>query len=416
MITDITLTNFKCFHRINVAPKRVTLLIGGNGTGKSGLLQALLLLKQWDTQSNALSLEGNFVRIDPDDFANYVIPARSPEIWFSLSGEWNVASDDVQSPVVFRLQFRFSTEGMLQAKLVYAHFVWLGRTIQIQQIPDTQTVGELPIQGFDHTISAASGLELGDLRFNRLIGVDGDNFAPVRQALESPKTLLSKMRFVPAIRGFARRTYALGSELPDVLVSASGLSAQEENTITALEYSPRAVEQVSAWMNQVTGVGLKTDMVPPRTVRPVSVTAAGQPNLLSEGSGTNALVQLLFELARAGHGDTVLIEEPEIHLHPKAQAELASVIVAEAKSSNKQVVMTTHSEHIAGRLMTEIAEGKVSADEIAIYSFDKDTNGVCSADLIELTDSGQATGGLRSFFQTDLDEMRRYVDALRAKA
>ena len=416
MITNITLTNFKCFHRINVAPKRVTLLIGGNGTGKSGLLQALLLLKQWDTQSNALSLEGDLVRIDPDDFANYVIPARSPEIWFSLSGEWNVASDDVESPVVFRLQFRFSTEGMLQAKLVYAHFVWLGRTIQIQQIPDTQTVGELPIQGFDHTISAASGLELGDLRFNRLIGVDGDNFAPLRQALESPKTLLSKMRFVPAIRGFARRTYALGSELPDVLVSASGLSAQEENTITALEYSPRAVEQVSAWMNQVTGVGLKTDMVPPRTVRPVSVTAAGQPNLLSEGSGTNALVQLLFELARAGHGDTVLIEEPEIHLHPKAQAELASVIVAEAKSSNKQVVMTTHSEHIAGRLMTEIAEGKVSADEIAIYSFDKDTNGVCSAGLIELTDSGQATGGLRSFFQTDLDEMRRYVDALRAKA
>ena len=417
MITDITLTNFKCFHRINVAPKRVTLLIGGNGTGKSGLLQALLLLKQWDTQSNALSLEGDLVRIDPDDFANYVIPAKSPEIWFSLSGEWNVASDDVQPPVVFRLQFRFSTEGMVQAKLVYAHFVWRGQRILIQQSPDTQAVGELLIQGFDHTISAASGLELGYLRISRLIGVDGANFAPVRQALESPKTLLSKMRFVPAIRGFARRTYALGSELQDVLVSASGLSAQEENTITALMYSPRAVvEQVSAWMNQVTGVGLKTDMVPPRTVRPVSVTAAGQPNLLSEGSGTNALVHLLFELARAGHGDTVLIEEPEIHLHPKAQAELASVIVAEAKSSNKQVVMTTHSEHIAGRLMTEIAEGKVSADEIAIYSFDKDTNGVCSADLIELTDSGQATGGLRSFFQTDLDEMRRYVDALRAKA
>ena len=128
MITDITLTNFKCFHRINVAPKRVTLLIGGNGTGKSGLLQALLLLKQWDTQSNALSLEGDFVRIDPDDFANYVIPAKSPEIWFSLSGEWNVASDDVQSPVVFRLQFRFSTEGVVQAKLVYAYFVWRGAT------------------------------------------------------------------------------------------------------------------------------------------------------------------------------------------------------------------------------------------------------------------------------------------------
>ena len=145
MITDITLTNFKCFHRINVAPKRVTLLIGGNGTGKSGLLQALLLLKQWDTQSNALSLEGDLVRIDPDDFANYVIPAKSPEIWFSLSGEWNVASDDVQSPVVFQIQFRFSTEA------TWYKPNWCTRTlfggserIQIQQFPDTQTVGEAP--------------------------------------------------------------------------------------------------------------------------------------------------------------------------------------------------------------------------------------------------------------------------------
>ena len=413
MITDITLTNFKCFHRINVAPKRVTLLIGGNGTGKSGLLQALLLLKQWDTQSNALSLEGDLVRIDPDDFANYVIPAKSPEIWFSLSGEWNVASDDVQSPVVFQLQFRFSTEATLVTKLAIADFDWRGVRIRIRQVPGQQIVGALPLQGYNHPITAVSGMALGTLSPTI---ASGEMFAAVRQALESPKPLLSNMRFVPAIRGFARGTYPLGSELQDVLVSASGLSAQEEDTITALAYSPREVEQVSAWMNQVTGVGLKTDLVPPRTVKPVSVTAAGQPNLLSEGSGTNALVQLLFELARAGHGDTVLIEEPEIHLHPKAQAELASVIVAEAKSSNKQVVMTTHSEHIAGRLMTEIAEGNVSADEIAIYSFDKDTNGVCSADLIELTDSGQATGGLRSFFQTDLDEMRRYVDALRAKA
>ena len=413
MITDVTLTNFKCFHRINVAPKRVTLLIGGNGTGKSGFLQALLLLKQWDDQTNSLALEGDFVRLDRNDFANHRIREDSPEIWFSLSGAWNVVSYQVPSPVVFQLQFRFNNEATLETKVASADFDWQRLRIRIRQVPGQQILGELPLQGFNHQITAASGVALGLLSPHI---ASSDPFADVRLALESPKTLLSHMRFVPAIRGFARGSYPLGSELRDVLVSASGLSAQEEDTMTALAYSPREVERVSVWMNQVTGVGLKTDLVPPNTVKPVSVTASGQPNLLAEGSGANALVQLLFELARAGHGDTVLIEEPEIHLHPKAQAELASVIVEEAISSNKQVIMTTHSEHIAGRLMTEIAEGKVSADEVAIYSFDKDTNGVCSADRIELTDTGQATGGLRSFFQTDLDEMRRYVDALRAKS
>ena len=47
MITNITLENFKCFRKVEINPKLVTLFIGPNGTGKSGVLQALLLLKQW---------------------------------------------------------------------------------------------------------------------------------------------------------------------------------------------------------------------------------------------------------------------------------------------------------------------------------------------------------------------------------
>ena len=176
-------------------------------------------------------------------------------------------------PVVFQLQFRFSTEATLVTKLAIADFDWRGVRIRIRQVPGQQIVGALPLQGYNHPITAVSGMALGTLSPTI---ASGEMFAAVRQALESPKPLLSNMRFVPAIRGFARGTYPLGSELQDVLVSASGLSAQEEDTITALAYSPREVEQVSAWMNQVTGVGLKTDLVPPRTVKPVSVTAAGQ--------------------------------------------------------------------------------------------------------------------------------------------
>ena len=46
MITNITLENFKCFRQVSINPKLLTVLIGPNGTGKSSILQALLLLKQ----------------------------------------------------------------------------------------------------------------------------------------------------------------------------------------------------------------------------------------------------------------------------------------------------------------------------------------------------------------------------------
>ena len=414
MITNVTLTNFKCFRQVDLSPKRITLLVGSNGTGKSGLLQALLLLKQSENPAQGLTLEGDFVRLDRNDFSNHQARDIFPEIWFSLSGEFDIASEQIPAPVVFRLELRFSAEGALVNKFVRSDFLWEGHRIAIRQSPGAASIGGIPLQGILVPIEPAPGLELGTIGSPRTF--PASTRAELSRALGSPVTLLSNMRFVPAIRGFARGYYPLGDELQNVLVSANGLSAQEEDTITALAYLPREVEQVSIWMNKVAGVGLKTELVPPKVVKPVSVTSAGQPNLLAEGSGANALVQLLFELARAGRGDTVLVEEPEIHLHPKAQAELASVLVEESIASDKQVIMTTHSEHIAGRLMTEIAEGKVSSSEVAIYSFDKNPEGICSADRVELTDEGQATGGLRSFFQTDLDEMRRYVDALRSKA
>ena len=86
-----------------------------------------------------------------------------------------------------------------------------------------------------------------------------------------------------------------------------------------------------------------------------------------------ALIQLLFyqlvELTRKH--STVLIEEPEIHLHPKAQAELAEVLAETAKAEDKQIIMTTHSEHMSlGVLLTLVAEGStVTTDDLAIYSF-----------------------------------------------
>ena len=59
MITNITLENFKCFRHVSINPKRLTVLIGPNGTGKSSVLQALLLLKQ-SGRGGAINYRGEF--------------------------------------------------------------------------------------------------------------------------------------------------------------------------------------------------------------------------------------------------------------------------------------------------------------------------------------------------------------------
>ena len=69
-----------------------------------------------------------------------------------------------------------------------------------------------------------------------------------------------------------------------------------------------------------------------------------QSTSVSEGFGTNSLIMApSHELVSAERGATVMIEEPEIHLHPRAQAELAEVLTEVALEEDKQVIMTTHS-------------------------------------------------------------------------
>ena len=413
MITNITLRNFKCFRVVSVFPKLVTVLIGPNGTGKSGVLQSLLLLKQWTDTESTMELEGNLICLDPKDFLNHGVRSEAPQVDLAWSGRWDIPSPDVESPVEFELTLVFDASARFVSRRASAQFDFIGERVMIPD-PDSGRPDRFSYSGGSIGYREGTGVEIA--RLSDAAQIPYGRASELMEALQAPRVLLDTMRMVPAIRGLGRRIYPLGIEPHDEISPADGLSSQEAAMATTMAYSAAAVSQVSDWMKRVTGVGLKAEIVPPQSVKPVSTTPLGEPSLLSEGFGTNALIQLLFELARARSGVTVLIEEPEIHLHPRAQADLASVIIGEAKAADKQVIMTTHSEHVVGRLLTEVAEGKLSAEEVAIYSFEKDADGVCSASAIEVMETGQVTGGLRSFFQTDLDEMRRYVEALRARA
>ena len=347
MITNITLENFKCFRQVSINPKRLTVLIGPNGTGKSSILQALLLLKQ-SVGEDGLKYEGDFFNLsDPDDILPNFLPP-SPPVQFRIEG--NVAGTEFQYFDVF------------------------------SAVPEASNGDEMPRY-------------LDELQF-----------------------LFDQLRFVPAARGLVRPTYALGDDHQEQISLHDGLGAQEEQLATNLAYTRPVEEYLSEALRKVTGIGIRAETVPPMLVEITSLAPSGVVNIVAEGFGSNALIQLLHQLILADEGATVLIEEPEIHLHPKAQADLAEVLADTAKAEDKQIIMTTHSEHVAGRLLTLVAEGKLTVDDLAIYSFEKDEKGECSARELVVTELGQTEGGLTGFFDNNLAEMDRYVKALQNRS
>lgn len=349
MITYILLENFKGFARVSIQPKRITAFVGPNGTGKSSVLQAFGLLKQTVEGSSRVSPLG--------------LVLQGPLV--NLPGLEALKSNFGQGAPVFR--FGSVTKG--------------------QRVHGFPYEIEFPTEQSSTT--------------RTLLAPDP----------EAAKSVIRGLKLVPAKRGFSDPAHPLRDRLVKDVSLMHRVVEQEEQIATNLCYLPEGAEQISHLLKKVTSIELKAVTVPPQSVEVRSLNKAGSFNIVAEGFGTNSLIMLLLQLVSAERGATVMIEEPEIHLHPKAQADLAEVLAEEARAGDKQVIMTTHSEHILNRLLTLVAEGTLPLEDLAIYAFEKDDQGVCSAHPLKVYANGTVEGGIKDFFDTNLAEMSRYAKA-----
>lgn len=123
-------------------------------------------------------------------------------------------------------------------------------------------------------------------------------------------------------------------------------------------------------------------------------------NILDVGYGVSQALPLLYPIYSSDY-DFYLLQQPEVHLHPRAQAEFGSLIcsmITERKKNN--YVIETHSDFIVDRIRTEVRSGRVPAQDIAILLFRR--NGL-ETEILQLgiNDKGEVTGhpeGYRDFF------------------
>ena len=103
----------------------------------------------------------------------------------------------------------------------------------------------------------------------------------------------------------------------------------------------------------------------------VQIHKGGPVALLTDvGFGVSQVLPVVTLLQYVPEGSTVILEQPEIHLHPLAQANLADVIIQAATHRRVQIILESHSEHLLLRLQRRVAEGSVSADDIKLYFCD----------------------------------------------
>lgn len=219
--------------------------------------------------------------------------------------------------------------------------------------------------------------------------------------------------FAP-VRTKPRRTYdpvqALespeGSHIPMVLANISRRDSGEWSRIA------RAVESFGQQSGLFGGVEIrrlgKLESDPFQIQVQIGTNAI---NLLDVGYGVSQVLPIVVDCLRGESGGTFLLQQPEVHLHPKAQAELGSFLGTLAKEQNKRFVIETHSDYLVDRIRMDIRDKKgITPQDVSLLYFER-KNGKARIHSLELDEQGNILNpppGYRRFF---LEEERRFLGA-----
>ncbi len=130
------------------------------------------------------------------------------------------------------------------------------------------------------------------------------------------------------------------------------------------------------------------------------------------GSGISYLITILITCLASDKGDIILIENPEIHLHPKAQSKLCEFLYY-IGSSGRQLFVETHSDHIFNGIRVGISNKTMKEDYIKVNFFVLDKNYNTQCNPVKFGDFGKVMGTNKELdindlfdqFEIDLDRM-----------
>ena len=185
-----------------------------------------------------------------------------------------------------------------------------------------------------------------------------------------------------------------------------------------LHARPDLVEAVNEWCDRL-GLGYHVRMLDP--VSQDIVMTAGEfavlaledvrrdpPVLVSSrgvGYGVGQLLPIIVQSLLTQSG-MILVEQPEVHLHPRLQSAVGDLFVDTVVSGSAQLLVETHSEHLVLRLLRRVREGVLAPADLAILYVDLDEDGAAFVRRLEVDAEGDLVDGWPGgFFDERLAEV-----------
>jgi len=228
---------------------------------------------------------------------------------------------------------------------------------------------------------------------------------------------LLSMIHVPAMHGNPERTYrttAAGPDFPGTFEPyvASIIHQWQVTKDVRLQQLGAALEKLGLnW--KVEAARVDDTRIELRVGRLKKRTTGGARDLVSiadVGFGVSQCLPVLVALMTARRGQLVYIEEPEMHLHPRAQVALAEIL-ADAANRGVRVVIETHSALLLLGVQALVAEGALPHELVALHWFSLADDGASEVRSADLDEAGAFGEWPEDFDEVTLDAQARYLDA-----
>ncbi len=426
MLTHLKLENFKIWRSTKpIRLASITLLLGTNSSGKSSLIQSLLLIRQ-TVKGDDPNLDLNLGNPDADDSVTL-------GQFKDLLCRHGAASESTTATQV-GIEFRWSEDGRPENSTLFSaryskgpagsaelEFLRLGKDGQgfsvqrrrpgiyrLSLATEAKTLG----QSADFRPQRSFAFSASTL--NRL-GAQGELIKSIGPALLDE---LGRIIYLGPVRRLAQRDYVWAGRMPahigddgakavDALI-ASGVArhaAKKRNQPVPVE--AQLFEQTIRWlkdMNLADGLSIRALG---NSARYELLIENGDQfsNLKDVGVGVSQVIPVIVAALFAQPGHIVIVEEPESHLHPLAQSKLADLLAQVSKERNVQFIVETHSEHLFRRMQTLIAKQQITPEDAAMYFVERDGKAARMRPL-ELDDFGRLKNWPEGFFGDALGETR----------
>jgi predicted ATPase len=389
MLNKLSVENFRSIQKCDVELAPITIFFGPTSAGKSTLFYALLVLRNFVLTPNS-ALDGLF------------------NLGFQNLGGFEACVFDhaISKTINVTAHFTKRSYGVnlgKQSAVITARseVVEMQATVPVpyaanQSFASTYSANDeefaINTNGFASTVSAKSGTPEAQAKA-----------VSIAESLNMPVEAIKRVDVCPHRRGFFKPFYS-----PTPLTPTP---TSEDEVATLIINDQNAPPRISIDTVDVFDRDFRTYTAPGTAtifLQTTEQSGARIPGLLvNDGFGVNQVVYMLAKIHRQDV-ETVLIEEPEIHLHPTIIRRFARVLARLATEENKQLLFTTHSEQFLLSMLACVKEKILGADQLRCYHVTRERKQTVF-NPERVSEEGQISGGLSSFMEGELQDIKSFL-------